>query len=75
MSLEKKYIYRIIVGYIIFLLNSEYTWNILRYFINYNVVRADLITKTVLLMMIISLIGQIIVVINAIFLFKLTLKK
>lgn len=75
MSNEKKYLYRIIIGIILWLSNNEFTWKIITYFNSFNENGFKLLTVSNTVLVIVSLVGIITTFLNAISLFKLTLKK
>lgn len=75
MSNEKKYMYRIIIGAILWLSNNEFTWNIIIYFTNFNEKVGKILSISNTILVIVSLVGLVVTFLNAILLFKSTLKK
>lgn len=76
MDNEKACIYRIVVGIIFLFSNNENTWEIVNYFANINNnLNVALISFFRTIFILISLMGLIITLINAILLLKLTMSK
>jgi hypothetical protein len=76
MENEKKYIYRIIAGIVLWFSNNEFTWNIINYFANINnTVNVQLISIFRTIVILISLVGLVVTMINSILLLKLSLFK
>jgi len=76
MDYDRIYIYRIVVGIILWFSNNEYTWKIINYLSNIN---GNVSVKFVVffrnILILISLLGIVITYVSAISLFKLTLSK
>jgi uncharacterized membrane protein len=73
MSNEIKYLYRILTGIILFLSNNEFTWKIINYFANFNgEPYGKMFSAFNMVLVIVSLLGLVIALFNAVLLFLLT---
>lgn len=76
MSNGTKYLYRILTGIILFLSNNESTWKIVHYFVNFNgEPNGKMLSTLNFVLVIVSVIGLIIALINTALLFLLTFNK
>lgn len=76
MSNGTKYLYRILTGIILFLTNNDLTWEIVNHFANINGdLNVNIVSTFRKVLVIVSLIGLIITLLNAALLFFLTFNK
>ncbi|MDF2505577.1 MAG: hypothetical protein K0R54_2541 [Clostridiaceae bacterium] len=76
MSNGTKYLFRILTGIILFLTNNDFTWKIVNHFANINGdLSVNIVSTFRKVLVIVSLIGLIIALLNAALLFFLTFNK
>lgn len=76
MENEKKYVYRIVAGIVLWVSNNEFTWEIINYFANMNdSPNVEMIVFFRNIFILISLAGLIITLLSAVLLLKWTLLK
>jgi hypothetical protein len=76
MSNETKYLYRILSGIILFLTNNEFTWEIVNHFASINgELNVSIVSTISKLVVIVSLLGLIIFLLNTVLLFLLTFNR
>ncbi|MEL7607384.1 MAG: hypothetical protein AAGU39_15190 [Sedimentibacter saalensis] len=76
MEKEKVYVYRIVVGIVLWFSNNEITWEIVNYFANMNnSLNVEMIVFFRTIFVLISLAGLIITLLSAILLLKWTLSR